>query len=77
MNEVAKHFAILSPDDLPSCLILPDNLLSTLSVGTVVHEWLLIYGQNLTILGFGWELTPFVQWKWRSWKITQIWEYST
>ena len=38
MNDVAKHFAILSPDDLPSCLILPDNLLSTLSVGTVVHE---------------------------------------
>ena len=38
MNDVAKHFAIFSPDDLPFCYILPDNLLSTHSVGKVVHE---------------------------------------
>ena len=60
-NDMAKHFAILSPDELPSCLILPDNLLSTLSVGKVVHKWLVIYEQNLTVLGVGYELTPFVR----------------
>ena len=38
MNDVAKHFAIFSPDELPFGLILPDNLLSTVSVGKVVHK---------------------------------------
>ena len=76
-NDTAKHFAIFSPDERPFGLILPDNLFSTLSVGKVVHKWLVIYEQNLTALGVGWELTPFVQWKRRSWKITRTWEYST